>query len=131
MYKQHHMLQVPKLPFLQNAVHRTVPYHLTAAGLLRSTDLWNVHGSYHPLSGAVSDNACVRLLPDYRKILLFFRHEALLYHLLRLEHLSRVFYVLCVRTSILILPEVIHLYVLPQTHPILSLHSHWQGLRYP
>lgn len=68
----------------------------------------------------VSDNACVRLLPGCQNTLLFFRHEDELYHLVKSEHLSRVFCDLCSHTDNPELPEATLLYVSFQTLPSLS-----------
>ena len=120
MCKMRHKPQEPIPPSLQNAVHQTVLYHLMAAVLPVSKDLLNVHGSYHQPGDAVSDNACVRLLPGCQNTLLFFRHEDELYHLVKSEHLSRVFCDLCSHRDNPELPEAALLYVSFQTLPSLS-----------
>lgn len=47
VYKMHHKLQEPILPFLRISVHQTGLYHQVAAELQVSKDQLNERGSYH------------------------------------------------------------------------------------
>ena len=90
-----------------------------------------MHEFYRLPGDEVLSNACVRLLRANRNIHRYDRHEVLLYHLLKSEHLSIILCDLCYQINTVILPVIIHLCVLLRILPMTDLHSHWQDPKYP